>query len=74
MGRARCEPEPGGELLNEPRTTVDRTEVEEWELERNRVAWNLPRGVRPATSKRTHETARESQDSRGATTNVAEDG
>jgi hypothetical protein len=72
MGRARCEPESGGDLLSEPRTTVDRTEAETWESERNRVAWNLPRGAGPAPSKQGYEA--ESQDSRDAMESAADDG
>jgi hypothetical protein len=74
MGRARCEPESGGDLLSEPRTTVDRTEAEKWESERNRVAWNLPRGVAPAPSKRISEAVGKSQDSREAVENAADHG
>jgi hypothetical protein len=74
MGRARCEPESGGDLLSEIRTTVDRTEAEQWESERNRVAWNLPLGAGPAPSKRIYEAVGESQDSRDALENAAANG
>jgi len=74
MGRARCEPESGGDLLSEPRTTVDRTEAEKCESERNRVAWNLPRGAGPAPSKRGYEAVAETQDSRDAMESAADDG
>jgi hypothetical protein len=74
MGRARCEPESGGDLLSEPRTMVDRTEAEKWESERNRVAWNLPRGVEPDPSKRISEAVGTSQGSRDAAESAADDG
>ena len=74
MGRARCEPESGGDLLSEPRTTVDLTEADTWESERNRVAWNLPRGVGAAPSERVSEAVGESQDPRDAVENAADDG
>ena len=58
--------------MSETRTTVDRTEAEQWESERNRVAWNLPRGAGPAPSKQGYEA--ESQDSRDAMESAADDG
>ena len=74
MGRARCEPESGGDPLSEPRATVDRTEAEEWESERNRVAWNLPRVAAPAPSKRPYETADALRRASDAADNRANDG
>jgi hypothetical protein len=53
---------------------VDRTEAEKWESERNRVAWNLPRGVEPDPSKRISEAVGTSQGSRDAAESAAGDG
>lgn len=58
--------------MSELRTTVDRTEAKEWESERNRVAWNLPRGMGPTPSKPS-ETG-EWRQAPDATDNVAKDG
>jgi hypothetical protein len=60
--------------LSDPRTTVDQTEAEAWESERNRVAWNLPRGVGPVPSKPPHETAKKPRQLTDATDQVAKDG
>ena len=60
--------------MSEPRTTVDQTEVETSESERNRVAWNLPRGARAAPSRQPNETAGEWRGSRDATDEAAKHG
>jgi hypothetical protein len=62
--------------LSKPRTTVDRTDTEAWESERNRVAWNLPLGVKPAPSKPIREMEREPEREAlsGAADKVAERG
>jgi len=60
--------------LSRPRATVERTEGDARESERNRVAWNLPHAARPASSKPTHETPTEWRELPDETDRVAEDG
>lgn len=73
-GRARCEPESGGDSLSGARTSADRTQDEAREWERNRVAWNLPREVRAAPSNPLREAPTESDELGDSTGGTAEDG
>lgn len=61
-------------LLSRIRTTVDRTEAEAREWERDRVAWNLPRDPRRAPVKPAPETPSDSGDLHDSTERAAEDG
>ena len=54
--------------------SVDRTETEAREWERNRVAWNLPHEVRAAPAEPMRQAATESGQSPDATDGAPEDG
>ena len=54
--------------------TVERTEAEEWEVERNRVAWNLPRDAGPPASKPPNEALAETRQPPDASDEATRDG
>jgi hypothetical protein len=60
--------------LSEGRTTVDRTEPDAREWERDRVAWNLPRKPSVTSSKPAREAQMDRRELRDSTEGAAEDG
>jgi hypothetical protein len=56
------------------RTTVPATEADARKLERDRVAWNLPRAKKHATARSASDAPRESGELRDSTHGTAENG
>ncbi|HEX4745863.1 MAG TPA: hypothetical protein VFU99_03175 [Gaiellaceae bacterium] len=56
------------------RTTVDKVETDAQKWERNRLAWNLPRGVPAASAKDAAKATNDRPRPRSATQGTAENG